>query len=54
MLEQYLVQDLPKEKLEIFYEIMNHVPDAIQKFKEQNIELPMKIDKIDGVKKKKR
>jgi DNA-binding MarR family transcriptional regulator len=52
MLEQYLVQDLPKEKLEIFYEIMNHVPEAIQKFKEQNIELPMKIDRIDGVKKK--
>lgn len=54
MLERYLVEELPKEKLDIFFEVMTHVPDAIQRFKEQNLELPKKIDRLDGVRKKRK
>ena len=42
-LEKFLIQDIPADKLKIFFEVMNQVPVAIQKFKEQNLDQPEKI-----------
>jgi DNA-binding MarR family transcriptional regulator len=34
-LEKTIVKDIPKEQLQTFFEVINHVPSAIKEFKEQ-------------------
>ncbi|MEZ5009036.1 MAG: MarR family transcriptional regulator [Chitinophagales bacterium] len=31
--EKTIIKDIPKEKLEIFFEVINHVPEAIKEFR---------------------
>lgn len=36
-LEKNIVKDIPAEKLKIFFEVINHVPEAIKEFKEKMV-----------------
>lgn len=40
-LEKSIVKDIPKEKLRIFFEVLDHIPGAIREFREL---LPMDAD----------